>query len=248
MGQDDAKNLILAAVLSMLVVLGWYLLFPPSAGARPESRRTARAASTASQETGAVPIPGAGGAVADPRRRRRRSRPRRSARTAPPRWREGQRIPIETPSVTGSIRLQGARLDDLHLSDYHVTVDPTSDTVILLNPAGGPDPYFADFGWVPVEGSNPGPLPDENTPWTPETGEGGAKLTPATPVTLVWDNGAGLVFRREISVDDQYMFTVRQTVENRTGAAVSLAPYGRITRIGGEASTKLWILHEGGVA
>jgi YidC/Oxa1 family membrane protein insertase len=98
---------------------------------------------------------------------------------------------------------------------------------------------------VPVEGSNPGPLPDENTPWQVESGE---RLTPETPVILVWDNGQGLIFRRQIAVDNRYMFTVSQTVENRTGAPVSLAPYGRITRIGGEASTSLWILHEGAVA
>ncbi len=158
---------------------------------------------------------------------------------------ESPRIPIETPSVTGSIRLVGARLDDLHLSHYQVTTEPGSDTVTLLNPAGVPEPYFADFGWVPVEGSTPGPLPDDSTAWQIESG---ATLTAKTPVTLVWDNGAGLVFHRQISVDDQYMFTIRQTVENRTDTPVSLAPYGRITRVGGEASTKTWILHEGAVA
>ena len=231
MGQDDAKNLILAAVLSMLVVLGWYMLFPPA----PPPPDTPGDVPVEQQETGAVPVPGTEGAVTTPSVGQTRA----GAMAA------DQRIEIATPSVTGSIRLKGARIDDLHLRDYRVSLAPTSETVILLNPAGGPEPYYADFGWVPVEGSSPGALPDENTPWQLESGD---KLTPESPVTLVWDNGAGLTFRREIAIDDRYMFTVRQSVENRTDAPVSLAPYGRITRVGGEASTALWILHEGGVA
>ncbi len=240
MGQDDGKNLILAAVLSMLVVLGWYMLFPPSPqqpAPTPVEQQEPQAQQGTGEATGVVPVPGTGSAATPSMGQSRAAA-----------LEQGQRIPIETPSVTGSIRLQGARLDDLHLSDYRVTIDPSSDTVVLLNPAGGPDPYYADFGWVPVEGSNPGPLPDENTPWTLATDAGGAKLTPDSPVTLVWDNGQGLIFRRQVAIDDQYMFTISQTVENRTGAPISMAPYGRVTRIGGEASTKLWILHEGGVA
>lgn len=226
MGQDDGKNLILAAVLSMLVVLGWYTLFPPA----PPPLDV-----PVEEQELAPALPGNQGVVTTP---------------AIPATREavmanGARIPVVTPAVTGSIRLLGARLDDLHLNDYRVSLEPGADTVILLNPAGGPDPYYVDFGWVPVEGANPGPLPDENTAWTLEDG---ARLTPETPVTLVWDNGAGLIFRRQIAVDTEYMFTIRQTVENRTGAPVSLAPYGRTTRVGGEASTSLWILHEGAVA
>ena len=234
MGQDDGKNLILAAVLSMLVVLGWFMLFPPAPPAVDVP--------VEEQETGAVPVPGAEGVAIAPGAE---GATPGIGQTRPGALTADRRIEIATPAVTGSIRLKGARLDDLHLSDYRVSLDPGADTVILLNPAGGPDPYYADFGWVPVEGSNPGPLPDDTTPWEVE---GGTRLTPDTPVTLVWDNGAGLVFRREIAIDHQYMFTIRQSVENQTGAPVSLAPFGRITRIGGEASTALWILHEGAVA
>ena len=117
--------------------------------------------------------------------------------------------------------------------------------MILLNPDGGPDPHFIDYGWVKTEGSDPGPLPDKTTPWQVESG---TSLTPDTPVTLVWDNGQGLVFRRQIALDDKYMFTVTQSVENNTGGAVSLAPQGRISRLEGESTTGLWILHEGAIA
>jgi YidC/Oxa1 family membrane protein insertase len=240
MGQDDAKNLILAAVLSMLVVLGWYMLFPPAPPPVETPPGTA-GEQQAQQGAGGVPVPGAvPGTATAPGTAAAATEQSRAAALA-----GDQRIEISTPAVTGSIRLKGGRLDDLHLSDYRVSVEPDSDTVVLLNPAGGPESYYVDFGWVPVEGANPGPMPDENTPWTIESG---TKLTPESPVTLVWDNGEGLIFRREIAVDERYMFTMRQTVENRTGAAVSLAPYGRTTRIGGEASTQLWILHEGAIA
>src|SRR5690625_1316981 len=243
MRQEEGKNLILAAVLSMVVVLGWYLLFPPA----PPEMDTPTEQQVEAQATG-IPAP-AGDAVAPGEVAGTPAAPGAAAPGTPvsreAALAEGTRIPISTPSLTGSIRLEGARIDDLHLRDYRVSVDPRSETVVLLNPAGGPDAYFSDFGWVPVEGSNPGPLPDESTEWTVESGE---QLTPDSPVTLAWDNGEGLIFRREIALDDEYMFTIRQSVENQTEAPLSLAPYGRITRMGGEASTALWILHEGGIA
>lgn len=235
MRQDEGRNLIVAAVLSMVVVLGWYIFFPP---APPEVDTPAE------QQVADSGIPAAPAGEA--------AVPGQTAATAPnmivtreSALAEDTRIPISTPSLNGSIRLKGARIDDLHLRDYHVTVDPNSDTVVLLNPEGTAGAYFSDFGWVPVEGSDPGPLPDHTTEWSLESGE---TLTPETPVTLAWDNGEGLIFRREIAVDDEYMFTIRQSVENQTEAPISLAPYGRITRMGGEASTSLWILHEGAIA
>lgn len=237
MRQDEGRNLILAAVLSMVVVLGWYTLFPPSPSevdAPVEEQAAKPGIPAAAPGDAAVPgdTTGASSAPDAPINR--------DAALA-----EATRIPISTPSLNGSIRLEGARIDDLRLRDYHVSIDPRSETVLLLNPVGGPDAYFSDFGWVPVEGSAPGPLPDEDTPWSIESGE---QLTPDSPVTLVWENGEGLTFRRVISIDDEYMFTVEQSVENGTEAPLSLAPYGRITRMGGEASTSLWILHEGAIA
>lgn len=230
MGQDDSKNLILAAVLSMVIVMGWFLLFPPEPAPVDTPTQTTEAGQAATPA-----LPGAEATTTKPAVPATRAAALASA----------ARIPIETPSVSGSIRLKGARIDDLRLSDYQVTLAPDSETVTLLNPEGGPQPYYADYGWVPVEGSKPGPLPDANTPWSVEKGD---RLTPDTPVTLVWDNGQGLIFRRTISIDDEFMFTVKQTVENRTDKPISLAPYGRVTRIGAQGSSAGWILHEGAVA
>ena len=122
------------------------------------------------------------------------------------------RVPIVTPSLEGSIALKSGRIDDLVLTKYHDTVDPNSAKVTLLSPAGSPDPYFAEFGWV-AQGGTQVKVPDRDTLWTVESG---TALTPETPVTLVWDNGQGLVFHRNISIDKDYMFKVVDEVENKT--------------------------------
>jgi YidC/Oxa1 family membrane protein insertase len=155
------------------------------------------------------------------------------------------RVTIETEALSGSIALTGARLDDLHLSRYRETQEPDADTVILLNPAGGPAPYFVDYGWRRTVDSDPGPLPSPATAWVVESGD---RLTIATPVVLRWDNGQGLIFRRKFEIDDRYMFTVTQSVENTTGDTVALAPYGAIARRGEPAdAVGFYILHEGAV-
>ena len=137
--------------------------------------------------------------------------------------RQASRIPIETPRLTGSLSLAGGRIDDLVLSDYFET--PRHEKhVTLLAPAGSANPFFVEFGWAAEGGT---PVPDARSIWT---GDGGQKLTPETPVTLTWDNGAGLIFTRTISVDRNYLFTVRQTVTNRGATAAALRPYGVIVR------------------
>ncbi len=229
-GGDETKNLILAAVLSMVVVFAWFTLFPPE----PPVEQTP--APTAQGQDATVPVPGAEGAGAPGAVTTRNEALSNTA---------ASRIEIASPSVTGSILLTGGRIDDLHLSKYKETQDPGADTVILLNPAGGPEPYYIDYGWVKTEGADPGPLPKGDTPWTLESGD---RLTPDSPVTLVWENGRGLTFRRTYALDDKYMFTVKQSVDNATDKPVSLAPFGKIVRFGGSSSTYLWISHEGAVA
>jgi YidC/Oxa1 family membrane protein insertase len=127
------------------------------------------------------------------------------------------------------------------LVKYHETVDPKSPNVVLLSPSDSPHPYFAEYGWVP-QGSSTLKLPDRDTLWTVE---GSGPLTPAKPVTLTWDNGEGLLFKRTISVDDDYMFKIVDAVENRGTAEVTLAPYARIHRYGTPKVEGYWISHEG---
>ena len=106
------------------------------------------------------------------------------------------RVAIDTEDLAGSINLTGARIDDLRLEKYRETVDPASPIITLLSPSGAPGGYYVEHGWAPAAGATV-TLPDANTVWTLE-GDA-TTLTAATPVTLRYDNGQGLIFRRTIS-------------------------------------------------
>ena len=238
-GDNDNRNLILAAVLSMLVVFAWQFLVVPPPPPPPPVEQTADAPGTAAQP-GAVPsatVEGTGTATTSPT-------PAAGGLTRDEALTRAPRVGIKTGALSGSVSLTGGRLDDLHLLQYRETLKPNSDTVVLLNPAGGPNPYFIDYGWRRTIDSDPGPLPNAETEWSVESGE---TLTPTTPVVLRWQNGEGLVFRRKFEIDDRYMFTVTQSVENTTGEAVTLAPYGVIARRGEPEGVGFYILHEGAV-
>jgi YidC/Oxa1 family membrane protein insertase len=149
------------------------------------------------------------------------------------------RVKIDTSRLHGSIALTGGRIDDLTLATYHETVDPKSPEVVLLWPTGTADPYFAEFGWI---GTAPDvKLPGPETKWSAS----GGPLAPAHPVTLSWDNGAGLTFTRTISIDENYMFTVEDGVKNAGSAPLSLTPYALISRTGTPPVSGYYILFEG---
>ncbi len=238
----DNRNLILAIALSIAIVFGWqfFVAAPRMEKAKQEqavaTQTTApgtaapAAGTAATTANGAVPA-ASGATPAQPAAAA--SMTREAALAATP------RVPINTRSVSGSINLKGGRLDDLRLNDYRVTVDPNSPTIILLSPAEAPDGYFAEPGWIAPAGvAVPGP----DTVWSAPSG---ATLTPTNPVELTWDNGAGLTFTRTFQIDPSYMFTVRDKVTNASGQAVTLSPYGRVTRLGEPVVGGYYILHEG---
>lgn len=230
---DQNKNLILATVLSFLVILVWYTVFapavPPTAPNTELSSASATVAATGgSAATSPTAIAPEGAApAAGP------------AESAP-------RIRIQSPRLEGTLSLAGGRIDDLQLVDYRETLDPESPPVRLLSPIGADSgeakPYYAVYGWLPAGGLAAGAVPDARTIWTQT---GGDALAPGKPVTLEWDNGAGLVFHRKVEIDDNYMFTITQSVDNRTGGTVKLAPYGIVARHGQPQTQKVWVLHEG---
>ncbi len=228
--EDQTKNLILATVLSFVVILTWVFLFPPEMPPPQDEPIPATEQATATTPEATTPqatTPPAGeAAVTD----------------VPAVVTEAARIAVETPSLTGTILLQGGRIDDLELVAYRETLDEDSPLVRLLSPVGEPGSYYALYGWAPVEGVSADLLPGPNTVWEVENG---TTLTPETPVTLVWDNGAGLIFRRTLSVDPLFMFNITQSVENMTDSAITLAPYAIIARHGSPASAGFFILHEG---
>ncbi len=230
---NQNKNLIAATALSALVLIGWTYFFPPeqTAPVAPE---------TATEQTATAEAPAAP-AVAD-------TAAAATLDTAAATGPAARRITIDTPALTGSISLSGGRIDDLSLKKYKETLAEDSPLVRLLAPVDDPalnaTPYYAVYGWAPAGGLDPALVPGPKTVWTAPTT---AKLTPATPLELSWDNGAGLVFHRTIAVDDDYLFTITQSVENKTGAPVRLAPYGIIARHGIPEGNRVYVLHEGAV-
>jgi YidC/Oxa1 family membrane protein insertase len=237
---ENNKNFILAIALSLAVLVGWqYFYMGPAQKARQQAAEAMRGtqSQTAGNEVSAPsgpvssPLPAAGvpsvptSAYAS----------RDAAITASP------RVKINSPALIGSINLKGGRIDDLVLRDYTVSVDPSSPKVVLLSPSGSPEPYFTFTGWYT---NQPGvTVPGDSTVWEQE---GAGALTAQSPVALRWDNGAGLIFHRRISVDDHYMFTIADEVENKTGEPVTLRPWGQVARLT-EPKTLLGysVLHEG---
>ena len=229
--------MILAIVLSIAIILGFYYFFElPRMRAQQAALEAQRAHQTEQQaQTGQAGAPGAtapatpGAGVA----------PAAAAPTRAQALAASPRVRIDSARVTGSIALTGARIDDLVLDDYKLTTDPKSPKIELLNPAAGKDAYYAEFGWLAPDASVKVPGPD--TLWQASS----TTLTPDQPVTLSWDNGAGLRFERTIALDHNFMFTVTQRVVNQGSAPVTLYPYGRILRAGTPHTAGYYILHEG---
>lgn len=228
----EQRNLILAIAISLAILLGFEFLWPKSE-VPPEQQQAAQQAQQQAQAPDA-PQPGAPGAPSAPGLGQPGAPVDRAAVIAG----QDMRIRIDTPALRGSLNLQGGRIDDLTLKNYGVSPEDDSARIDLLSPAGTPNPYYAEFGWVAAGGAA---VPDANTVWTADRDV----LTAGEPVTLTWQNDAGIVFKRTVSVDDHYMFTVEQTVENTTGEPVTLYPYGLISRVGTPATAGYYILHEG---
>jgi YidC/Oxa1 family membrane protein insertase len=235
MSQDN-RNTIIFVVCAAAILIGYQILvLDPAARQRQAEIAQQKAAATQVQQDTAAAAASGLQPVGPDGKPRPLSLPRSQAKAASP------RIAVETPALSGSVSLRGGRIDDLYLKAYRETVDPTSPPVELLRPEGAQNAWFADFGWA---GATPAGLPTPTTLWTAQ----GARLGPGTPVTLTWNNGAGLVFTRRISVDADFMFTVEDSVANQSAAPVALAPYASIQRQGlPQAEQSSAIVHEGAV-
>ena len=200
---DNNRNLILAITLSALVLLGWSFLSERFLPKPP--RPVATAAAPAAPAKG-VAAPGAAPVAATASN---------TAAAAP-------RVTIDTPSLTGSINLRGARIDDLVLRKYKQTIAPNSPPVRLFAPSGGKGTFFAQYGWTGAGAPGPDAI------WTASANA----LTPGAPVTLGWDSPAAR-FEIVLSVDKDYMFTVTQRVINRSDTPLTVRPYALISQTGG---------------
>jgi YidC/Oxa1 family membrane protein insertase len=226
---SDQRNTFIAIVLSLAILLGWQTFFAPKHAPKPRDTSAQQSPAAAPAVPAPTPPGGEKGAPVPAA-----ETPAAAAPAAP-------RLPIHTAHMHGSIALTGLRFDDVTLANYHETPDPKSPEIVLLSPASAPKPYYAEEGWI---SSDPGlKLPGPDTVWTPDATD--AVLTENTPVTVSWDNGEGLRFIRVIHADKDYMFTTEQTVENKTGKAVTLYPYALVARLGMPDVRSTYILHEG---
>jgi YidC/Oxa1 family membrane protein insertase len=222
--KDEQKNFLLFAVIAAMLLFAWPMLseqFFPTA-APPATKIEAG-------KTEVVPNPGADPAADSPAA----VRDRKLVLSETP------RVQIDTPALKGSINLKGARIDDLVLVKHKETIARDSDPIRLLSPSGTRDAYFAGFGWSGQGITAPG----ADTVWKASSN----RLTATTPVTLTSSNGTQR-FIIELSVDENYMFTIRQKVANLGEKAISVAPYGYLYRYGAGKDHDTWTIHAGPVA
>jgi YidC/Oxa1 family membrane protein insertase len=218
----DNRNLLLAVVLSGLLILGWDIgirYFYPEAAVPPEV-----AAAATAKAQGAGDLGSEGAAV--------RKIDLKAALASP------TRVVIDTPRLSGSINLVGARIDDIELKDYRETVKKNSGPVRLFAPDGTSGQYFAEFGFV---------TGGQRQPSTALWQADGAKLTPTTPVTLTRTDAGGVTYAIRFAVDKNYMITATQTATNRGAAAAIIQPFALIKRTDRNATIDQFVAHSGPV-
>lgn len=221
--KQDGKNFILFAAIAALLLFGWPLVterFFPAANppvTKVEAGQTKVVANPSADPTADSPS-----ALRD-----------RAVVLA-----EAPRVRIETPTLKGSINLRGPRIDDLILTRYNETIAKDSQPIRLLSPAGAEGAYFAGFGWRGDAGFAP---PAADTVWRASA----AVLAPGKPVTLEAANATGQRFRIQLSIDERYMFTIRQTVGNAGPRPVSVAPFALVNRAGMFKDPTSWTIHIG---
>jgi YidC/Oxa1 family membrane protein insertase len=215
---DNNRHLIFAVALSILVLVGWSYFFDKPRLQQPETPK--QIATVTTPTITQTPLQEVKAVVT-----------------------QGGRIAIKTPSVEGTFRLAGCRFDDLTLKNYRETTDDQSSFVRLLAPENTPHAYFLESSWTSPEASLT--LPSAQTPWAVVQGQ---ELTPETPVVLGWDSPQGLHFERHISIDKDYLISIKETVKNTRTQAVQLAQSSTLQRPVLPKTENFFILHEGPVA
>jgi len=217
----DTKNIIAAISLSAAVIILYSLFFAPT----PQERKQIQSEKNTISETTDAPSLEQNEQVSKISRTEAIS--------------EGNRILFENDSVIGSISLTGSSIDDLTFKKYTKTLNG-KDNIVLLNPKKVENGYFVETGWVTANKNIE--IPNSKTIWKIE---GNNKLTPNSPVKLIWTNDDNIKFEKKISIDNQYLFTINQTIINNSNKTYNFYTYGQIIRNEAPEVTNFYILHEG---
>ena len=219
----ETRNLVAAISLSMAVLIGYQLLFVDPKKDQIIQENVVNNLSDNSN----IPIPSNDNSLTVT-----------SENNKTEKIKNVPRVLLNSNETSGSISLKGARIDDITLTQYRETLDADSSLINLLLKSNEKNPYFIEHGWSSPDGLK---VPNGKTLWKSSKN----LLSPDTSITLSWDNGEGIIFYQDISVDDTFMFTINQRVKNNTNNAVTLYPYGLIRRTGEPETTKFFVLHEG---
>ena len=224
---DDFKSFYTAIILSAIVIFGVNYFMPKNAPLPATTSQEIQAPVVEEENTSQAPTDNEEQKVQE-------------TLTPSEVLAQDMRLKLANDVISGSIRLKGARFDDIKLNKYKQTLDENSPNVELLLPSKTNGAYFAEYGWLSSDKNLQ--LPSAKTPWHVEESD---TLTPNTPVTLVWHNGQGVTFKNHIEVDEHYLFTITQSVENNSGHEITLYPYGLLSKkLNGDEAGR-GIVHEG---
>ena len=224
----DSARLMMAIVVSLLVLLGFHFFVERPHEKQVLQERQENRAEGVQQGDRKAAIDNTGTAV----------------ETRPEALKGATRLPIKGARISGSLALKGGRIDDITLNEHRTSVDPASDPVALLSPAGTPMAYYVDNGWL--SGASTLKLPDNDTEWKVKDGSASEVTTGGKPVVLTWDNGKGLTFERSYTLDENYLFTMTQRIENHTDAGITVNAYHTTSRNSKPVDFRgIYTLHEG---
>ena len=152
---------------------------------------------------------------------------------------EDKRLKFNNGTISGTIRLKGARFDDLYLDKYNVSLEEDSPKVELLKPAKTPNHYFAEYGWLALDKNVK--LPDASSEWKSNNED----FSSDKSATLIWSNNSGIIISRKITMDNDYLFTITDTITNNTSDEIEVFPYARISRNIENLPLTRSVVHEG---
>ena len=223
----ENRNVIIAVILSTAILIGWSMYFEnPDEAQRKRLELQGKTETQTNIQKPETPQT----AKANPTKGISRSDA----------LKETDRVFIENSNLSGSISLRGALIDDIILKNYRETLDKSSKPIVVLSPKKSEDGYFVESGWATTKSDVK--VPDNNSVWQIREGK---KLTPASPVTLEWNNREGVVFSKKIEVDDKYLFKITETIRNEKSKTIELFHYSQITKNTKPNTENFYILHEG---